>query len=78
MGRQWPPTPGPGLNRMKPNGLVDAASIASHTSTPSSRPNIASSFISAMFTCLKVFSMSLASSASRGEDTATVRSTIPR
>ena len=62
---------------MYPNGLVDAASIASHTSTPSSRPNIASSFTSAMFTCLKVFSMSLASSASRGEDTATVRSTMP-
>ena len=30
---------------MYPNGLVAAASIASHTSTPSSRPNIASSFI---------------------------------
>ena len=23
MGRQWPPTPGPGVKRMKPNGLVD-------------------------------------------------------
>jgi hypothetical protein len=77
MGRQCPPTPGPGLKRMNPNGLVLAASIASHTSTPSSLPNMASSFISAILTCLKVFSISLASSASRGEDTATVRSTIP-
>jgi hypothetical protein len=68
MGRQCPPTPGPGWKGMKPNGLVEAASIASHTSTPSSRPNIASSFTSATFTCRKVFSMSLASSASRGED----------
>ena len=54
---------------MYPNGLVDAASIASHTLTLSSCPNIASSFISAMFTQRKVFSMS---SASRGEDTDTV------
>jgi len=31
---QWPPMPGPGVNRMKPNGLVLAASITSQTSTP--------------------------------------------
>ncbi len=34
----------PGRNGMKPNGLVAAASIASHTSMSRSRANIASSF----------------------------------
>src|SRR6266851_5541657 len=72
MGRQWPPTPGPGVNGMNPNGLVEAASIASHTLMPRPWANIASSFTRAMFTCRKVFSMILASSASRGEETATV------
>jgi hypothetical protein len=67
-GREW---------HEPPNGLVDVALIVSHTSTPSSCPNIASSFASAMFTCRKVFSISLASSATHGEDTGTVRSTIP-
>ena len=36
MGRQWPPTPGPGLNDMNPNGFVAAASIAAQTSIPRS------------------------------------------
>ena len=37
---------------------------------------MASSLTRAMLTCRNVFSTSLASSASRGEDTDTVRSTI--
>jgi hypothetical protein len=57
-------------------GFVDAALIASHTSTPISWPNIAGSFSSAIFTCRKVLSIRLASSATHGEDTGTVRSTI--
>ena len=69
IGRQWPPTPGPGVNRMNPNGLVDAASIACQTSMPRSCENIAISLTSAMLTCRKVFSSSLASSASRGRET---------
>ncbi len=75
IGRQCPPTPGPGLKGMKPNGLVEAAEIASQTSIPMSCAYIASSFTSAMLMCRKVFSISLASSAARGVDTATVRST---
>ncbi|CAB4580203.1 unannotated protein [freshwater metagenome] len=60
---------------MKPNGLVAAASIARHTSTPMSRANIASSFTSAMFTWRNVFSSSFTSSASAGDPTGTVVST---
>ncbi len=78
MGRQCPPTPGPGVNRMNPNGLVEAASIASHTSMPRSSANMASSLTSAMLTCRNVFSSSLVSSASRGEETGTVVSTMSR
>ena len=37
----------------------------------------ASSLVRTMFTCRNVFSMSLSCFALRGEDTATVRSTIP-
>ena len=61
---------------MKPNGLVEAASIDSHTSMPRSAANIASSLTSAMFTWRNVFSSSLAISADRIDDTGTVRSTI--
>ena len=75
MGRQCPPTPGPGVKRMNPNGLVDAASIALQMSTPRSRANIASSLTSAMFTCRKVFSSSLTSSPSAVDPTATTLST---
>jgi hypothetical protein len=57
-GRQWPPTPGPGVKRMNPNGLVDAASMAAQTSMPRSWAKIASSLARAMFTCRKVFSSS--------------------
>ncbi len=49
--------------------------MASHTSIPRSRANMASSFTRAMLTWRKVFSSSLVSSASLGVDTATVRST---
>jgi hypothetical protein len=61
---------------MNPNGLLDAASIASHTSMPRPWAKTAISFTSAMFTCRKVFSSSLASSAALQEETGTVRSTI--
>ena len=74
-GRQWPPTPGPGVKRMYPNGFVEAASIAFHTSTPRSPANIASSLTSAMFTWRNVFSSSLTSSASAVESTGTTFST---
>jgi hypothetical protein len=60
---------------MYPNGLVEAASMASHTSMPRSLANMASSFTSAMFTWRNVFSSSLVSSASRVPETATVEST---
>ena len=47
---QWPPMPGPGVNFMKPNGFVAAASMTSHTFTPSLSQTIAISFTSPMFT----------------------------
>ncbi len=60
---QCPPMPGPGVNFMKPNGLVAAASITSQTSTPSLSHTIAISFTSPMFTARNVFSSSFTSSA---------------
>src|SRR5882757_209295 len=75
IGRQCPPTPGPGVNFMKPNGLLAAASITDQTSMSSSWQYIASSLTSAMLTCRKVFSSSLASSASRVPLTGTTLST---
>ena len=68
---QWPPMPGPGVNFMKPNGFVAAASITSQTFTPSRSQMIAISFTSPMFTERKVFSSSLTSSAASGEETGT-------
>jgi hypothetical protein len=56
--------------------LVEAASIASHTSMDMSAANIASSFTSATFTCRNVFSSSLVSSASLQPFTGMVFSTI--
>ena len=53
---------------MKPNGLVAAASITSHGSTPIFRHAKASSLARAMFTLRKVFSRSFAVSATRGLD----------
>ena len=71
---QWPPRPGPGVNFMNPKGLVAAASMTSHTSTPSLSHTMAISLASPMFTVRKVFSKSFVSSATSGEDTGTRRS----
>ncbi len=60
---------------MKPYGLVAAASTASQMSTPNGRAQRASSLMRAMLTWRKVFSSSLVSSAVRGPETGTVRST---
>ena len=68
---QCPPSPGPGVNFMKPNGLVAAASITSHTSTPSLSQTIAISLTSPMFTLRKVFSSSFTSSAASVVETGT-------
>ena len=58
--------PGPGVNFMKPNGFVAAASITSQTSTPSLSQTIAISFTRPMFTERNVFSSSFTSSAALG------------
>jgi hypothetical protein len=71
MGMQWPPRPGPGVNFMKPKGFVAAASMTSHTSTPSFSQTIAISFTRPMFTLRKVFSSSFTSSAASVDDTGT-------
>src|SRR5256885_10352696 len=71
---QCPPTPGPGVNFMKPNGFVAAASITSHTFTPSLSHTIAIPFTSPMFTVRNVFSRILTSSAASVDDTGTSRS----
>ena len=72
---QWPPRPGPGVKRMKPNGLVAAASATSQTSMPMRSQSIAISFMSAMLTERKMFSSSFASSAVSGAETGTSVST---
>ena len=51
-GIQCPPAPAPELNDMKPNGLVDVASITSFTLIFNLSQRIASSFTSEMFTSL--------------------------
>src|SRR5262249_61885673 len=56
---------------MKPNGLVDAAAITSHTDRPSRRHMIANSLTSAMLTERNVFSKSFTISAVSGPETAT-------
>ena len=70
---QCPPSPGPGVNFMNPNGLVAAASITSHTFSPMRSHSSASSFTSAILTERKTFSNSLVSSAARGDETGTTR-----
>ena len=67
--------PGPGSKAMNPNGFVSAASTTFQMSMPNSLANMASSLISAMFTCRNVFSSSFVISASAGLPTGTVRST---
>ena len=66
--------PGPGSKRMKPYGLVAAASTTSQTSMPIRSHSIASSLTSAMFTERKTFSSSLDSSAGSGPETGTISS----
>ena len=63
--------PGPGSNRMKPNGFVDAASMTSQMSISIRSARRASSLTSAMFTERKMFSSSFESSATSGVDTGT-------
>ena len=64
--------PGPGSKRMKPKGLVAAASTTSQTSMPIRSQSTASSLTSAMLTERKMFSSSLASSAASGAETSTI------
>ena len=66
---QWPPRPGPGLKRMKPNGFVAAASTTSQMSIPIRSHSWASSLTSAMLTERKMFSSSFVSSAASGVET---------
>ena len=75
---QWPPTPGPGVKRMKPNGFVAAASMTSHTSRPIRSHSRASWLTNAMLTLRKTFSRSFASSAASGEDSSTTWSLMQR
>ena len=73
---QWPPTPGPGVNFMNPNGLVAAAPITSHTSRCMRSHRRASWFTKAMLMLRKTFSRSLAISAASGLDISTTSSLI--
>ena len=73
---QCPPTPGPGVKRMNPNGFVAAASMTSQTSRPIRSHSSASWLTNAMFTFRKTFSRSLASSAASGEDSSMTLSLI--
>ena len=56
---------------MKPNGLVEAASMTSQMSMPMRSASIDISLTSAMLTERKMFSSSLVSSAASGEATGT-------
>ena len=60
--------PGPGSKRMKPKGLVAAASMTSQTSISSRSQSCASSLTRAMLTERKMFSSSFASSAGSGPE----------
>ena len=74
MGMQCPPSPGPGWNFINPKGLVAAASITSHTSTPRRSHIKASSLTKPMLIMRKVFSSNLAISATSVEETGTTLS----
>ena len=63
--------PGPGSKRVKPKGLVAAASMTSQMSMSIRSASIAISFTKAMFTDLKMFSSSFESSATSGVETGT-------
>ena len=69
---QCPPSPGPGVNFMKPKGFVLAASMTSHTSTSSRSVMSATSLTRAIFTARKVFSRILTISAASVDETATI------
>ena len=75
---QCPPTPGPGVNFMKPNGLVAAASMTSQTSRPIRSQRSASWLTKAMLMLRKTFSRSFASSAASGDESSTTRSLMCR
>jgi hypothetical protein len=63
---------------MKPNGLVAAASITPHTSSPRTSHACASSLASAMLIIRKVFSYTFTSSAASALSTGTIVSkTLP-
>ena len=70
--------PGPGLNLMKPYGLVAAASTTSQTSIPMRSQSIASSLTIAMLTDRKTFSRSFDSSAASSVETSTISSQTGR
>ena len=63
--------PGPGLNDMKPYGLVAAAATTSQTSMAMRSHNMAISLTSAMLTERKMFSRSFVSSATSSVETGT-------
>ena len=63
--------PGPGSKRVKPYGLVAAASMTSQMSMSIRSARIASSLTSAMLTERKMFSSSFDSSATSGVETGT-------
>ena len=64
--------PGPGSKRVKPYGLVDAASMTSQMSMSIRSARIASSLTSAMLTERKMFSSSFDISATSGVFTRTM------
>ncbi len=68
---QCPPTPGPGVNFMNPNGLVAAASMISQTSRPIRSHRSASWLTKAMLMFRKTFSSSFAISAASGDESST-------
>ena len=74
---QCPPSPGPGLKLMKPNGFVAAASVTSQMSMPIRSHSWASSLTSAMLTERKMFSSSFVSSAASGAETSCTESIAP-
>ena len=75
---QCPPTPGPGVNFMNPNGFVAAALMTSQTSRPIRSHSSASWLTNAMLTLRKTFSRSFASSAASGDDSSTTWSLMLR
>jgi hypothetical protein len=75
---QCPPTPGPGVNFMKPNGFVAAASMTSQTSRPIRSQRSASWLTKAMLMFRKTFSRSLAISAASGDVSSTTVSLMFR